>query len=101
MNSKNIQNPGEVFKTFSHKTKINSGNVNDDVLMMEIKEITEKISLLSENDKAMPFNRITVTKEDLRPDEIGEMKSVWIKAANETKDGFICVSEIMDGKDIR
>lgn len=101
MDNKIKLNPGEVFRTFSHKTKINPGNVNDDVLMREIKEITEKISLIPDNNKATPFNRITVTTEDLRTDEIGEMNSDWIKAANETKEGFICVSEIMDGKDIR
>lgn len=100
MNGKNIQNPGEVFKTFSHKTKINPGNVNDDELMKDIEEITEKISFEKCEDKNLPFIQKTIGINSLREDEIRDMNSGWLKAANETNDNYVCVSTIMDGKEV-
>lgn len=100
MNGKNIQNPGDVFKTFSHKTKINPGNVNDDELMKDIEEITEKISFDKCEAEAVPFIQKTIGVNSLREDEIKGMNNLWLKAANETKDNYICVSTIMDGKEV-
>lgn len=100
MNGKNIQNPGEVFKTFSHKTKINPGNVNDDELMKDIAGITEKISFDRCDTEVEPFIQNTIDVNNLREDEIKGMNNLWLKAANETKDNYICVSTIMDGKEV-
>lgn len=99
MNSKISQNPGGVFKTFSHKTKINPGNVNDDELMKDIEEITEKITLKNKDDKVLSFMQQTVGINDLRDDNIGATNDKWLKAANATMDNFICVGKIVDGKD--
>lgn len=100
MSNKKFLSPGEVFRTFSHKTKINPGNVNDDELMKDIEEITQKFSFKNDGNEAVPFIQKTVRPDDLREDETGVMNDDWLKGANETKDNFVCVSIIVDEKDV-
>lgn len=87
-NEKNI-NQGEVFRTFSHKTKINPGNKNDNVLMQEIQEITRMISFSHDTVELKPYNRKKVAIEDLREDEIGKMNNEWLSSAPDMEDGYI------------
>lgn len=99
MNSKISQTPGDVFKSFSHKTKINPGNVNDDELMSDITEITEKINFEKTDGRIMPFFHETIGMDKLREDKEDGMDGSWLKSANETKDSFIYIPKIFDGKD--
>ena len=99
MDNKNNTKPGDIFRTFSHKTKINPGNKNDDILMKEIEEITEKISFDVVGEENGPFTRNIAGVKELREDETGVMDDSWIKSAKDEKNGFISISNIIDGKE--
>lgn len=68
--------------------------------MKDIAGITEKISFDRFDTEVIPFIQNTIDVNCLREDEIKDMNNLWLKAANETKDNYICVSTIMDGKEV-
>lgn len=87
-----------IFSSFEHKAKINTGNKNDEVLSKEIEEITEKISLKYENITTKPFGCRTMDLNTLREDEVSAESYDWLSAANESADGFLCVSNIINNE---
>lgn len=85
-----------IFSSFEHKAKINPGNKNDGILLKEIEEITGKISFECEGIEPRLFGERKVEAGDLRPDEMAENEYDWLSQANETEDGFVCVSNIVN-----
>jgi len=89
----------DIFKSFSHKAKMNLGDANDEILLKEIQDITKRIQLEKGDDKPKAFGERKLCLEQLRDDICLVSNSAWTKGAKETSAGFICVSKIVDGKD--
>lgn len=85
---------GDILSSFEHKAKINTGNVNDEVLLAEIEEITSKIDFPEAEKEYRPFggagNKIT----NLREDKLRGQKENCITDLD--ADGYVCVSGIMN-----
>lgn len=100
MSEKTKNFSGDIFKTFSHMTKMNLRNTNDEILLKEIEDITNRITLEVKDDAPDVFMSERVSMYDLREDVPAADGCDWLEGANETEEGFVCVSNIVEGKGI-